>query len=62
MDGTYMFCKQESVIQAARLLSKVEGLSLQVRDKCPKQCLLACNTAPKHCLYLAVSYSDKQSI
>lgn len=25
-----MFCKQESVIQAARLLSRVEGLSLQV--------------------------------
>lgn len=32
VDGTYMFCKQESVIQAARLLSKVDGLSLQVRN------------------------------
>ncbi|BDA46196.1 ATP-dependent RNA helicase SUPV3L1, mitochondrial [Coccomyxa sp. Obi] len=31
VDGTYMFCKQESVIQAARLLAKVDGLSLQER-------------------------------
>lgn len=30
IDGTYMFCKQESVLQAARFLSKVDGLSLQV--------------------------------
>jgi hypothetical protein len=32
MDGTYMFCKQESILQAARFLSKVDGLSLQVSN------------------------------
>ena len=31
VDGTYMFCRQESVLQAARYLSKVDGLSLQAR-------------------------------
>ncbi len=30
IDGTYMFCKQESVIQAAKFLSSVSELSLQV--------------------------------
>lgn len=35
MEGTYMFCKQESVLQAARLLSKVEKLSLQVSAPLP---------------------------
>lgn len=30
IDGTYMFCKQESVIQAAKFLSGVAELSLQV--------------------------------
>ncbi len=30
IDGTYMFCKQESVIQAAKFLSGVSELSLQV--------------------------------
>ena len=33
VDGTYMFCRQESVLQAARFLSKVDGLSLQVRTR-----------------------------
>ena len=30
LDGTYFFCRQEGMEMAAKLLSKVEGLSLQV--------------------------------
>ena len=32
LEGTYFLCKQESVMRAARLLARVEDLSLQV---CP---------------------------
>ena len=32
VDGTYMFCRQDSVIQAAKFLAKVNPLSLQVRQ------------------------------
>ena len=32
VDGTYMFCRQDSVIQAAKFLSRVNPLSLQVRQ------------------------------
>ena len=31
VEGTYMFCRQDSVLQAARHLSRVDGLSLQAR-------------------------------
>ncbi|KAK9815173.1 hypothetical protein WJX73_009704 [Symbiochloris irregularis] len=31
LEGTYFLCKQDSVMRAARLLSRVEGLSLQDR-------------------------------
>jgi hypothetical protein len=31
VEGTYMFCRQDSVLQAARYLSRVDGLSLQAR-------------------------------
>ena len=30
LDGTYFFCRQDSMAAAARLLARVEGLSLQV--------------------------------
>lgn len=30
LEGTYFLCRQDSVMRAARLLSRVEGLSLQV--------------------------------
>ena len=30
LDGTYFFCRQDSLEAAARLLARVEGLSLQV--------------------------------
>jgi hypothetical protein len=61
VDGTYMFCKQESVIQAARLLSRVEGLSLQV---CLTTCTLYClfnvilSNLPSFGLYLKFTGLD----